>query len=143
MDFKKYRLVYNFNVNTKRAMLLLMIKIFFITFFIAELIIAITAILKIMQLDKGIVNLNQEILANRSKIGVCFCDLRLLLENFTSDLESFKSIMKQKRQEYLLKFLKTGLVYYGAFISKGKAKKMLITYQLGKEIYEALNESEI
>lgn len=143
MDFKNYKQVYNFNVNTKRNILPLMIKLFFITFFIAELIIAITVILKILQFDKYVISLNEQFSMSKNKIGFAFSDFRLFLDVFTSDLEKFKEALTKKRQEYFFKALKTGLIYYGAFISKGKVKKALITYQIGKEIYEGLSEARI
>ena len=121
----------------------IMIKLFFITFFIAELIVAIAVVLKILQFDRCVISWNEMVLTKRNEIGFAFEDLRLLLETFTCDLARLKETIAQKRQDYFFKALKTGIIYYGAFMSKGKLKKALITYQIGKEIYEGLSEAGI
>lgn len=119
-----------------------MIKIFFITFFTAELIIAMAVILRIYQLDKAVNNWNNLILANQNKIKIGFMDLRFLIEEFNNSFVRFKEFIKQKRQEYLLKSLKTGIIYGSIFLLKGKYKKSILAYQVIKEIYEGYLATE-
>lgn len=119
-----------------------MIKIFFVTFFTAELIIAISVILKIYQFDKAVNNWNSLILANQNKIKVTFMDFRFLLEEFNNSFNKFKEFIKQKRQEYLFNSLKTSIIYGSIFLLKGKYKKSILAYQVIKEIYEGFLATE-
>ena len=119
-----------------------MIKIFFVTFFTAELIIAMAVILRIYKLDKAVNNWNNLILANQNKIKAGFMDFRFLLEEFNNSFIQFKEFIRQKRQEYLLKSLKTSIIYGSIFLLKGKYKKSVLAYQVIKEIYEGFLEAE-
>ena len=120
-----------------------MLKIFFATFFIAELIIALTAILKIYQFDRCVNTCNDFILANRNKIQPLFIDFRLLIEDFQNGIAELKKYIKQKREEYSLQILKTSLIYGCIFLLRGKYKKSIFAFQLIKEIYEGIKEAEI
>lgn len=119
-----------------------MIKIFFVTFFIAELIIAMAVILRIYQLDKAVNRWNNLILANQYKIKIGFMDFRFLLEEFNNSFLKFKDFIRQKRQEYLFKSLKTSILYGSIFLLKGRYKKTILAYQVIKEIYEGFLEAE-
>ena len=120
-----------------------MIKIFFITFFIAELIIALTVIIKIWQLDKLVNACNEMIVANKSKIVPCFADFRLLINEFNTWFAELLKFIQQKREEYSLKFLKTSLIYGSIFLLKGKYKKSVFAFQVAREIYEGIKEADV
>ncbi|MFA7658180.1 MAG: hypothetical protein WCY19_01970 [Candidatus Gastranaerophilaceae bacterium] len=117
-------------------------KIFFVTFFIAELIIVMAIILKICQFDKCVNNWNKLVLRNQAKISVGLVDFRLLLEEFTKNLFEISQVILKKRREYTFKFLKTSVIYGSLFFLKGKYKKSLLAYQMVKEVYEGIKESE-
>jgi len=120
-----------------------MIKIFFVTFFIAELIIALAVIMRILQFDRCVNNLNSLVLTNRNKIRSGFIDFRLSIEEFEKALEEIKNYLAKKREEYLVNILKTSLMYGSIFMLKGKYKKSVFAFQLVKEIYEGIKEAEI
>lgn len=119
-----------------------MVKIFFITFFIAELVIALAIISKILSADRYVRELDGELLLGRNKLKIGFDDFRLLLSDFTAGLGLLKDTIKRKHDEYLFSLLKNTFVYSGIIFSRGKLRKAILTYQLGKEIYEGLKESE-
>lgn len=119
-----------------------MVKIFFATFFIAELIIALAVISKIYQLDRSVNKWNTLVLSNQNMIRVGLSDLRSFLEDFATDMLSLKQLIAQKRQEYAFKFLKTSVTYFVIFMLRGKYKKAILSFQLVKEIYEGLVEAE-
>lgn len=118
-----------------------MIKIFFVTFFIAELIIAITVILKIYNLNKEVNRLNDFILTNQNKVKTFFVDTSLLIEDFRITVLEVKSLISRKRQEYLAKIIKTILIYTSFFFLKGKYKRTILAYQIAREIFEGLQEA--
>jgi len=118
-----------------------MIKIFFATFFIAELIIALAIILKIHTFNKCVNNWNNAVLANQDKIRVGLCDFRQLMEDFSGGILWIKGLIRRKREEYIIRVLKNTLIYGGFFLLKGKYKKRILAYQLIKEIYEGLQEA--
>lgn len=117
-----------------------MIKLFFITFFIAELIIAISLILKIYNFDKCIRKLNDLILLNKNNIKSNFSDLHILMEEFAKSVIDVKTFIAEKRKEYTLNLIQTTLTYLGIFTLRGKYKKAILTYQLAKEFYEGFSE---
>ena len=119
-----------------------MIKIFFATFFIAELIIAIAVILKICQFNKCVNACNNRVLANQQKIKDCFTELRLLMKYFTNNILKVKEIIRLKRQEYLSRIIETSIMYGSILLLKGKYKKTILAYQLIKEIYEGIQDAE-
>ena len=118
-----------------------MVKIFFITFFIAELVIALAVILNIFKFNKAVNNWNNWLLANKDTLCSGLVGFRLIFTHFTKDLNKFKQLVARKRQEYLINILKTSLIYFGIFTLKGKYKKAILAYQVTKEIYEGLFES--
>lgn len=120
-----------------------MIKIFFITFFIAELIIALNIILRIYKINKCVNNFNNSILQNQITIQTVFSDIRFVLKEFNVGFAKLKEIIKQKQQEYSFRFLKTSIIYLAIFILRGKwlkYKKMILAYQIIKEVYEGYRE---
>lgn len=117
-----------------------MYKLFFATFFIAELIIALAIINKLHKTDKCVIALNETVCANKEKIRSSFEDIRILIETFNKQFTIFKELIKQKRHEYLYAILKTVVVYCGIFLLKGKYKKAVLAYQLATEIYESFIE---
>lgn len=120
-----------------------MIKIFFIIVFISELIISLSITIKLLQWDKKVNKLNKMVLNNQNLIQNLFIDFRGILGGFTCEFTNLKQILAQKKQEYLFNFIKTSFVYSFILFSKGKVKHMILAYQLGKEIYEGLLETEM
>lgn len=118
-----------------------MIKLFFITFFMAELIIATAIISKICKFNRYVNYWNTLFLKSKTKIRNGFIDLCLLFEDFSNDIYKIKEIIRQKRFDYLVNFLRTSIIYCGIFLLRGKYKKAILTYQVAKEIYEGLNEA--
>jgi len=119
-----------------------MIKIFFATFFIAELIIAIAVIVKIRQLDKCVNSLNHLISINQPKLRTVLKDFKWAVVEFINDFKKIRVLIQQKKEEYLLRILKTSLIYGCIFLMKGKYKKSIMAYQFISEIYSGLSEIE-
>lgn len=117
-----------------------MYKLFFATFFIAELIIALAVINKLHKADKCVMKFNESVCENKVKIRSYFVDIRILLDTFNKEFERFKGFIKKKRHEYLYTILKTIVAYCGIFLLKGKYKKAILAYQLATEIYESFIE---
>lgn len=118
-----------------------MVKIFFTTFFMAELIIAVSVIIKICEYDRRVKNWNCLILKNKEQLSVSIINFSLFLEDFSANILKIKNIIKQKRRMYLINFLKTFVTYFGIFALRGKYKKTILVYQLIKEIYEGILEA--
>lgn len=119
-----------------------MIKLFFIIFFIAELIIALAVIIKICKIDIRVNRLNDAVSVNKHKIKYVLSDFRLALETFVDTFEKLKRLVRQKQSEYFLKAMETTLIYGSLFFLKGKYKKTILTYQLAREIFEGIQEGE-
>lgn len=117
-----------------------MYKLFFATFFIAELIIALSIINKLHKTDKCVIALNETVCANKEKIQSSFEDVRMFIATFNKEFAKFKELIRQKRHEYLYTILKTIVMYCGIFLLKGKYKKAVLAYQLATEIYESFIE---
>lgn len=118
-----------------------MLKIFFVTFFLAELIIAFAVILKIYKFNKKVNKWNNLVSRNKQKIKVALSDFRVAMEEFSSTLKKIREFISLKRQEYLLKVLKTILPYVCFFMLKSKYKKGVLAYQVIKEIYDGYQEA--
>ena len=119
-----------------------MIKLFFLTFFIAELIIAFTVIFKIYRLDKCVNALNDYVSANKFKIKTAISDVRFLIEEFIVTFNETKELIRKTKEEYMIKTARNLLVYLGILMLKGKYKKSVFVYQLASEIYEGFAEFE-
>ncbi|MDD3436460.1 MAG: hypothetical protein PHC64_04830 [Candidatus Gastranaerophilales bacterium] len=118
-----------------------MIKIFFATFFLAELVIASAVILNIYRFNRQVNNWNRIVLASQNNLKTGLADFRLSLVRFNKDFLIIKQFIEQKRQEYLLRILKTGIVYSCIIFLKGRYKKSLLAYQLIREVYEGIKEA--
>lgn len=118
-----------------------MLKIFFITFFIAESIIALALILKIHKCDKLVNSLNKSVLESQGKIISGFELVRAVIKEFSTALNKAIETFRQKKQEYLFKIAKTSLIYVSIFMLKGKYKKSVLAYQVAREIYEGIKEA--
>jgi len=118
-------------------------KIFFVTFFIAELIIALAVIFKIRQLNKAVNKFNKTVTKNKYKIASKIEDFRYLCVDINRKIEETKEYIRQKRDEYLIKASKTILIYLGIFLLKGKYRKTILGYQLIKEVYAGLCEAQV
>lgn len=117
-----------------------MIKLFFITFFVAELIIALTVILKIYQFDRYVINCNKIVLGSKLKIRSGFFDLRYFMQEFNSEFKNIREIINRKKQQYMFNMLKSILIYGGFFMLKNKYKKAILAYQFVKEVYDVVIE---
>lgn len=116
-----------------------MLKLFFIIFFIAELIITLSLIFKIHSIDKSVNKLNNSIEKNKIKILFLFKDIRYVIEEFNSEFIKFRKILVQKQQKYLMMVLKNTAIFSSLFLLRGKWKKyrrIFLSYQLLKEFYE-------
>lgn len=118
-----------------------MINIFIAIVFIAELIIALTIIVNIYKLDFQVVALNNSIWAYKSRAKNDFRCFKIALKLVNNKIIKLRAIVKRKNQEYLLKVLKTTLIYGSLFALKGKYRKIILGYQLGKEIFEGIQEA--
>lgn len=120
--------------------IIIMIKVFFITFFISELIIALAIIFKIRSFNKKVNQLNKIIESSQNDLKELFFDIRFLLETFNDSIQKLKNFIRQKKEEYIINISKKILIIIGFLSLKGKYKKMLIAYELGKEIYTEFKE---
>lgn len=111
-----------------------------IAFFIAEIILAFSAIINIVKFDRAINKLNNLILVKNGSIQYYFADLRAIFKDFTNWISDLKELIKQKKTLYLYNVLKTVIIYLGIFSLKGKYKKAAIAIQFAKEVYEGINE---
>lgn len=118
-----------------------MVKLFFITFFTAELIIAISLILKIVSINKCVNSWNTLILSHRGNIKESFSNLHMTMSEFSQGVLHVKTLIEEKRKEYTLNLIQTLLSYLAIFSLRGKYKKAILTYQLLKELYEGLSEA--
>lgn len=118
-----------------------MLKIFFITFFIAELIIAGAVIVKICDFDKRVKALDNLITVNKYKVFLAIKDFKWSLVEVMGNLKRAKNLIKQKKEEYFLRMLKTALVYLSILMLKGKYKKGVLAYQVLSEIYSGIQEA--
>lgn len=117
-----------------------MIKLFFLTFFIAELIIATAIILKIHKINKKVNRLNRFFECSKNDIRELFIDARFLLKTFNDSIEQIREYIKQKKQEYILRVTKKLVILFGFLSLSGKYKKIILAYELGKEIYQEFKE---
>lgn len=122
-------------------MIIILIKLFFITFFAAEMIIALALMHIIYHFDKKVNKFNDKILKTQKPIKDIFRSIRILIKSFNRAFLNFKEEVRKKREEYILKFLKTSLIYGGIFFLKGKYRKMIMGYEFIREIYEGIKES--
>lgn len=119
----------------------IMIKIFFATFFLAELIIAFAVIIKIYQFDREVISLNKQVLNYQVLIKPLLADFRVFLTELIESVIEIRAAIIKKKQEYLSRVLETSVMYGGIFLLKGKYKKTVFAYQMMKEIYEGIQES--
>lgn len=117
-----------------------MFKLFFLTFFIAELIIATAIILKIYKLDKSVNKLNKKVCENKPLIKELLVDIRDFIGIFRGKIETVKELIRRKKEEYMLNTLKHVLIYSSIILLKGKCKKAVMAYQFASEIYEAFED---
>lgn len=112
-----------------------------IALFLAEVILAIVAIINICKLNNAVNKLNNKILIKQQLLRPFFHDLRAIFQSFVIGIESLKKYITEKKTEYLYNIIKTAAVYLSIFSLKGKYKKAVIGIQLAKEIYEGINET--
>lgn len=119
-----------------------MLKIFFATFFIAELIIAFFAIAKIRNFNKRVNTLNALVTSNKVKVRDGLKDFKWLLADYVNDFRKLRAFVKLKKEEYLFRVLKTSLIYSCILLLRGKYKRGVLVYQVLSEIYEGFSEVE-
>lgn len=119
-----------------------MLKIFFITIFIAELIISVAIIVKIIEFNKYIKLLNKRVSYNRDVIQTLLIDIRLLMGLVTEYSTKLISIITRKRKEYLLGFIKNTIMYASFFLLKGKYQKAVLAFQVIKNICDGFEEKQ-
>lgn len=117
-----------------------MIKLFFITFFMAELIITFAAVVAIYKFNRRVNALNTVVVESQDLIKSLFSDVRDLCEMLNRGIYKFKTLLKEKREEYIFGLVKNSAMFFGFLSLKGKYKKTILAYQLGREIYEELKE---
>lgn len=117
-----------------------MIKLFFLTFFMAELIIASAIILKIHKINRKVNRLNQFFEGSKNDIIELFVDVRFLLKTFNDGVEQIRQYVQQKKQEYIIRITKKMVIFFGFLSLNNKYKKIILAYELGKEIYQEFKE---
>lgn len=120
-----------------------MIKLFFITFFIAELIIAGAIVLKIYKIDKKVNRLNRFLESSKNDIKELFVDVRFLLKTFNDGIEQVRQYIQQKKQEYILRITKKMVIFFGFLSLNNKYKKIILAYEIGKEVYQEFKDNDI
>ncbi len=118
-----------------------MFKVFFATFFIAELIIALAVILRIYKLNKYVNSLNDSVLLFQNKIKTGFVETRLFFKEFNESILKLKEFILEKQEEYIIKITKKLLIYSCLLFLRGKCRNTLLAYHIGREIYEGINEA--
>lgn len=118
-----------------------MIKFFIILIFLAEVVLALAVIAKIVQADKFVVSFDKLISSKKGLISPVFISVREFLDELYIGVTEFTNLIKQKRQDYIFAFSKTMLSYSLILLLRGKYRKMFLTYQLAKEIYEGCLEA--
>lgn len=109
--------------------------------FIAEVIIATGAILRIRKYNRAVIKLNNFISVKKPAIQFFFMDLRSIFDDFATSIENIKKIIRDKKNEYLYNIIRTSVIYLSIFSLKGKYKKAAIGIQVAKEVYEAIADS--
>lgn len=119
----------------------MIIKIFILTIFIAELIIAFALIFNMIKLSKMAQSLSKQAITQREEICASIKDFKVGLEDFVVAFNELIKSFKRKQEEYTLNMLKNTLIYGAIFLLRGKYKKALLAYTFAKEIYEGFEES--
>lgn len=118
-----------------------MINIFIAIIFMAELIIATALVLNIYRLNLRIIELNNSISTFKSTIKSDCRYFRYLLKVINSKIYKLSMLVKRKQEEYFFNMLKTTLIYTSLLALKGKYRKIVLGYQIGREIFEGIQEA--
>ena len=118
-----------------------MFKIFFIIIFIAELIIAVALIRKIWVFDKQVRAINDFLCVCKPDIESLLSSIRVLVAELFENIQEAKELIRQKKQEYIIKTVKNVIAYAAILFLRGKYKKPIIAYQFLSEIYEIIEEA--
>lgn len=97
--------------------------------FIAELIIAITVLTNIVKADRCITALNNQIVTGKNDAAIILSDVKNVVINLKSGVNSFIEVLKRKQEEYVMKVLQTVILYALMIFCKGKYKKVAIVFQ--------------
>lgn len=133
-----------FNIFIKTIRIINMITLFFITFFIAELIIFGAVILKVLEFNKLVNTFNLRVTFVNEHIRDEFFDFRVLVRAINFGVIRLSRIIREKRDEYIFSMVKNALVYGGAFFLKGKWAnfgRLIAAYNIGKEVYNEIKEA--
>ncbi len=106
---------------------------------IAELIITVTAICLIMNLDKKINLANKHLLEFRPKLYNQVAMIKTAVTKFVKTLHNIGIQAEEKKQQYLLSIIKNIMIYILLFNLKGKSKKCISAIQLASAIKECFN----
>lgn len=121
-----------------------MITLFFITFFIAELIIFGAVTLKILEFNKFVNAFNSRVAFVNEHIRDEFFDFRVFVRSINFAVIRLSRVIREKRDEYIFSVVKNAVIYGGAFFLKGKWAnfgRLIAAYNIGKEVYEEIKES--
>lgn len=118
-----------------------MINIFIAIIFIAELIIAFALVLNIYKLNLYVLELNNSVSTFKSTIKSDFRYFRFLLRLTNNKVRKFSTFVKRTQDEYILKVLKTTLIYTSLLALKGRYRRIVLGYQIGREIFEGIQEA--
>jgi len=84
--------------------------------FIAELIITCSIISLLRRADRAVLGLNAQVISSRSSIEKIMADFKCAVKTIVNGIDYFAAYVRKKREEYILKIIKTILVYSLIFI---------------------------
>ncbi|MCI1272985.1 MAG: hypothetical protein LKG27_00935 [Clostridiaceae bacterium] len=110
--------------------------------FIAELIIALTLILSIVKADRYVTEMNTKIITGKNTAAVILVDIKKVVLNLRTGVNTLIDLIKRKKREYSLKVMQTVILYALMIFCKGKYKKAAIVFQLMVAINDYMHDSE-
>lgn len=135
-----------FNIFIKTIKMINMITLFIITFFIAELIIFGAVILKVCEFNKFVNSFNLKVIFVNEHIRDEFFDFRVFVRAINFAILRLSRIIREKRDEYIFSMVKNAVIYGGIFFLKGKWAnfgRILAAYNIGKEVYQEINNGSV
>ena|SRR5574344_576794 len=112
-----------------------MIKIFIITFFILETVVALAIIFKLRDFDRKIILLEKEICSKQNGLRSFFFNLKTGLVNSNRTITIVKNAINRKREEIILGIIRQLVIFSGIFILKDKYKKKFLIINILFDIY--------
>ena len=114
------------------------VALWFFIVLIAELIIAVSIVSKIVDIDKKILVTNKNVTLSKINIITTIRDFRVILDDISEVFAGIFEYLERKRREYFYSTIKALSMMLLMFILKGKYKKMLLAYELisiGRETF--------